>query len=92
MRQAVAIARALVSNPPVLLMDEPMSAMDHTTEQKILAHLLEARRGKTTIVVTRRPAVLELVERVLVVEGGKVAVDGPKEWVLAYLARPGASP
>jgi ATP-binding cassette subfamily C protein LapB len=84
-RQAVAIARALISAPPVLLMDEPTSMMDHTTEQKILARLGEARRGKTTIIVTHRPSVLAIVDRMIVVEGGRVVADGPKEQVLARL-------
>jgi ATP-binding cassette subfamily C protein LapB len=86
MRQAVAIARALIADPPVLLMDEPTSMMDHTTEQRILSRLALARRGKTTLIVTHRPAVLSIVDRMIVIEGGKVAADGPKEQVLARLS------
>jgi ATP-binding cassette subfamily C protein LapB len=87
MRQAVAIARALISDPRVLLMDEPTSMMDHTTEQRILGRLAEARRGKTTLIVTHRPSVLAIVDRLVVVEGGKVVADGPKDQVLGKLAK-----
>lgn len=85
MRQAVTLARALVSNPQVLLLDEPTSMIDQTTERTMLTRLFEARRGKTTVVVTHRPAVLAMVDRVIVIEGGQVVADGPKEAVLAAL-------
>jgi ATP-binding cassette subfamily C protein LapB len=85
MRQAVTLARALVADPAVLLLDEPTSMMDQTTERKLLARLAEVRRGKTTVLVTHRPAVLALVQRVVVVEGGRVVADGPKDAVLAAL-------
>jgi ATP-binding cassette subfamily C protein LapB len=88
MRQAVTIARAIVSNPPVLLLDEPTSMMDHATEHAVLSRLFAMRRGKTTIVVTHRPAVLSYLERVVVVEGGRIAADGPKTQVLQQLGPP----
>jgi ATP-binding cassette subfamily C protein LapB len=61
--------------------------MDHATEQRILQRLREARAGKTTIIVTHRPSVLAIVERLIVVEGGRAVADGPKEQVLALLAK-----
>ena len=93
-RQLVALARCLVTRPQILLMDEPTSSMDAQSEVAFLRQLKEACGHCTLIVVTHRPAVLELVNRVVVVDGGKVAMDGPKAQVLAALsgARPAAAP
>ncbi|MNS16509.1 Toxin RTX-I translocation ATP-binding protein [compost metagenome] len=88
MRQAVTIARAIVADPPVLLLDEPTSMMDHATETALLERLFAMRRGKTTVVVTHRPAVLAFLERVVVVEAGRVLADGPKAQVLQHLGPP----
>jgi len=87
-RQAVTLARALLADPPVLLMDEPTSHMDQTTEQQLIAHLRDSRAGKTTIVITHRPAILALATRTVVVDAGKVALAGPTDSVLQRLARP----
>ncbi len=91
-RQLVALARCLVTKPQILLMDEPTSSMDAQSEVAFLRQLKEAAGGCTLVLVTHRPAVLELVNRVLVIDGGKVAMDGPKAQVLAALsgARPAA--
>ena len=93
-RQLVALARCLVTQPQILLMDEPTSSMDAQSELLFLRQLKEAVGQRTLIVVTHRPAVLELVTRVLVVDGGKVVLDGPKSQVLAALAgvKPSAPP
>ena len=85
-RQLVALARCLVTQPQILLMDEPTSSMDAQSEVLFLRQLKEAVGTRTLIVVTHRPAVLDLVQRVVVVEGGKVALDGPKNLVLAALS------
>lgn len=84
-RQLVALARTLLSRPQVLLLDEPTSAMDSQTEQVFLNHLHTATQGQTLVVVTHRPSLLALVSRIIVIDGGKVALDGPKEHVLAQL-------
>ncbi|WP_326838300.1 type I secretion system permease/ATPase [Halomonas sp. 328] len=84
-RQAVAIARALVSDPQVLLLDEPTSAMDHASEEAFKQRLSEFAKAKTLVVVTHRTSLLSLVERIVVIDGGKVVADGPKEKVLAAL-------
>jgi ATP-binding cassette subfamily C protein LapB len=68
------------------LMDEPTSSMDAQSEALFLRQLHEAARGCTLLVVTHRPAVLELVDRVVVVDGGRIVMDGPKAAVLAALA------
>ena len=85
-RQLVALARCLVTQPQILLMDEPTSSMDAQSEAQFLRQLKEAVGTRTLIVVTHRPAVLELVQRVVVVDAGTVALDGPKHLVLAALS------
>ena len=92
-RQLVALARCLVTRPQILLMDEPTSSMDAQSEVAFLRQLKEACGHCTLVLVTHRPAVLELVNRVVVVDAGRVAMDGPKPQVLAALsgARPAAA-
>ncbi|EIM13323.1 type I secretion system permease/ATPase [Pseudomonas chlororaphis] len=84
-RQLVSLARTLLARPKLLLMDEPTSAMDSQTEALFLEHLKRATEGQTLVVVTHRPSLLSLVDRIIVVDGGKVVADGPKETVLAAL-------
>ncbi len=85
-RQLVALARCLVTRPQILLMDEPTSSMDAQSEVMFLRHLRDAAGTRTLVMVTHRPAVLELVDRVMVVDGGRVVLDGPKAAVLAALS------
>lgn len=89
-RQLVALARCLATQPQILLMDEPTSSMDAQSELLFLRQLKEAAGQRTLIMVTHRPAVLDLVNRIVVVDGGKVVMDGPKQAVLAALS--GAKP
>jgi ATP-binding cassette, subfamily C, bacterial LapB len=89
-RQLVALARCLVTQPRILLMDEPTSSMDAQSEIMFLRQLKEAVGDCTLIMVTHRPAVLELVTRVMVIDAGKVVLDGGKTQVLAALS--GAQP
>ena len=93
-RQLVALARGLVTRPAVLLMDEPTSSMDAQSEAQFIAQLKPLLAARTLVVVTHRPALLELVDRIVVVEGGRVIIDGPKAQVLAVLAgqRPAPAP
>ncbi len=84
-RQAVAIARALVNDPQVLLLDEPSSAMDHASEEAFKAHLKAYARGKTLVVVTHRTSLLSLVDRIIVIDAGKVVADGPRDKVVEAL-------
>jgi ATP-binding cassette, subfamily C, bacterial LapB len=72
--------------PQVLLMDEPTSSMDAQSETAFLRRLKEAVGARSLVVVTHRPAVLELVQRIVVLDQGKVIIDGPKAQVLAALA------
>jgi ATP-binding cassette subfamily C protein LapB len=84
-RQAVALARALFRRPRILLLDEPTSDMDLGTEQFVVQSLHAAAKGRTLIAISHRPAVLALVDRLLVLEGGRLILDGPKEQVFRQL-------
>jgi len=85
-RQLVALARALVAKPQILLMDEPTSSMDAQSEMAFLRQLRDAAGQCTFVVVTHRPAVLELVNRIVVVDSGRMVMDGPRDQVLAALS------
>jgi ATP-binding cassette subfamily C protein LapB len=85
-RQLVALARALVAKPQFLLMDEPTSSMDAQSEMAFLRQLRDAAGACTFVVVTHRPAVLELVNRIVVVDSGRLVMDGPRDQVLAALS------
>jgi ATP-binding cassette, subfamily C, bacterial LapB len=85
-RQAIAVARALLLDPPILLLDEPTSAMDNTTEGRFKARLGTVLTNKTLILVTHRGSLLTLVDRLIVMDGGRIVADGPKEIVMEALA------
>jgi ATP-binding cassette subfamily C protein LapB len=84
-RQAVAIARAVINDPPILLMDEPTGSMDHSSEEEIKQRMRTFAAGKTMIVVTHRTSLLDLVDRIIVIDAGKVVADGPKAQVIEAL-------
>ncbi|MDD7804073.1 MAG: type I secretion system permease/ATPase [Endozoicomonas sp. (ex Botrylloides leachii)] len=84
-RQSIAMARALLMNPPILLLDEPSSAMDNTTELRIKQQLSENHKDKTLILITHKASMLELVDRLIVIDNGHIVADGPKEQVHAAL-------
>jgi ATP-binding cassette subfamily C protein LapB len=84
-RRAVGIARALAGDPPILLMDEPTSNMDPQREARIRQSLLQAVQGKTVLLVTHQPALLDLVDRIIVLDRGHLVLDGPKTAVLKAL-------
>jgi ATP-binding cassette subfamily C protein LapB len=85
-RQALAIARAELLAPPLVLLDEPTSAMDSRSEEQFKARLSASLPGRTLLLVTHRPSLLSLVDRVLVVDGGRVVADGPRDAVMQALA------
>lgn len=85
-RQAIAIARAELLQPPLLLLDEPSSAMDNRTEEQFKARLAAALGGRTLILVTHRGSLLSLVDRLIVMDQGRIVADGPKAEVLNALA------
>lgn len=76
-RQRVALARALLTDAEVLVLVEPTSAVDAHTEARIASRLVDARRGRTTVVVTASPLVLDVVDEVALVQGGRVVARGP---------------
>ena len=84
-RQSIAIARALAGRPPVVVLDEPSSAMDAQTEAALLDRLTDELEGRTLILITHRPALLRLVHRIIVFEHGRIAADGPREAILRKL-------
>jgi ATP-binding cassette subfamily C protein LapB len=85
-RQAVAVARALLLEPPILVFDEPSSAMDHGAEGRLKQRLGEVLAGKTLLLITHRASLLSLVERLIVLDGGRVVADGPRAAILKSLA------
>jgi ATP-binding cassette subfamily C protein LapB len=84
-RQSIAIARALLRDPPILIMDEPTNAMDSKTEGQFKKKLADYMNGKTVILVTHKSSMLELVDRLLVLESGRVIADGSKPEVVQAL-------
>ncbi|WP_228256064.1 type I secretion system permease/ATPase [Malaciobacter marinus] len=86
-RQAVTLARALISNPNILMLDEPTNSMDRQTEKMFIDRIKNIIEDKTLIVVTHKTSLLQLVDRVIIVEDGKIILDGPKEEVFNKLGK-----
>ena len=84
-RQAVGIARAVLGDAPILLLDEPSSAMDHQSEDALKAKLRRYTVGKTVVLVTHRTSLLELIDRLVVIDNGQIMADGPKAQVVEAL-------
>jgi ATP-binding cassette, subfamily C, bacterial LapB len=84
-RKSVALARGVVHEPPILLMDEPTGSMDHSTELAVKKNLVQFIAGRTMLVVTHRNSLLELVDRIIVIDNGKLVADGPRETVVQAL-------
>jgi len=80
-RQGVGIARAFISKPAILLLDEPTSAMDHSGEDAIKRRLVEATRNKTLVLISHRSSLYDLVNRIIVIDSGRIVADGPKDQV-----------
>ena len=85
-RQSVGLARAVLHNAPILLLDEPTSAMDFSTESQVTTRIGAFARGKTVVLVTHRTSMLAMVNRVIVIDGGKVVADGPRDRIMEALA------
>ena len=85
-RQGVGIARAVLHNAPLLLLDEPTSAMDFSTEALVTQRMQAFTEGKTVVLVTHRTSMLSFVDRVIVVDQGKIVADGPRERIMQALA------
>ena len=87
-RQAIALARALASDPSILLLDEPSSALDNQAEAALIARLSKATKGKTLLVVTHRMSMVRLVDRIIVLDKGRIMIDGPREDVIRAMTLP----
>ena len=84
-RQSVALARAMLLAPPVYVLDEPTNSMDNSSEEYIKQKLQQELAGKTLLVVTHRASLLTLVDRIIVIDHGRVVADGPRDQVLEAL-------
>ncbi|MCW9035138.1 MAG: type I secretion system permease/ATPase [Rhodospirillales bacterium] len=88
-RQLIALARALVSDPKTMLLDEPTSMMDMNSERRFCQKVSSLLPGKTMLLVTHRPSLFSLVNRIIVLGQGKVVADGPRDNILAHANRSG---
>ena len=86
-RQNVALTRALLLDPPILLLDEPTSAMDNTGEERLKQRLSAMIGSKTLLLVTHRASMLSLVDRLIIVDRGQIIADGPKGSVMEALKK-----
>jgi ATP-binding cassette subfamily C protein LapB len=84
-RQGVAIARAMLLDPPILILDEPTSAMDFTSETRFKDRLRQLASAKTVVIVTHRTSLVDLADRIIVIDGGRIVADGPRETVVEAL-------
>ena len=84
-RQSIALGRAVLLNEPILILDEPTNSLDNTTESIVKKRLLEYTRDRTLLLVTHKAPMLELVDRLIVMDEGRIVMDGPKEEVLNAL-------
>jgi ATP-binding cassette subfamily C protein LapB len=84
-RQGVAIARAVLLDPPILLLDEPTSSMDFSSEEQLKGRLRRFTEHKTMVIVTHRLSLLDLSHRIIVMDGGQVVADGPRDKVVEAL-------
>ncbi len=80
-RQGVGIARAFISKPSILLLDEPTSAMDHSGEDAIKRRLIDTTKNKTLVLISHRSSLYDLVNRIIVIDSGRIVADGPKDQV-----------
>ena len=84
-RQAIALARALLTDPPILLLDEPTSNMDNRSESLVKEELAKLDKRTTLILITHRTTMLDAVDRLVVLDHGAIVADGPREEVLQML-------
>ncbi len=85
-RQSVALARALLHDPEVLILDEPTSNMDKATESLLRTRLAKLVEGKTLVLITHRASLLALVNRLIIIDNGRVVADGPRDEVLEAIS------
>ncbi|ENV32570.1 putative ATP-binding component of a transport system [Acinetobacter gerneri DSM 14967 = CIP 107464 = MTCC 9824] len=81
-RQAFLLTRLLLCQPNILLLDEPTASIDDVSEKQLIDHLKVWLANRTLVVATHRRAVLELVDRIIVVNEGRIVMDGPRDQIL----------
>lgn len=86
-KQSIALARALIGQPPIIILDEPTSAVDVETERRLMANLDAEFKDRTLILITHRPSLLRLVDRIVMLSSGKVVADGSPEQVSARISK-----
>lgn len=85
-KQMILLSRMLLRNPKIVLMDEPTSFMDEGLEAQVLRNINTWAAGRTLVVVTHRPAILKIVDRIIIVEDGRIIDDGPRDKILKKYA------
>ncbi len=85
-RQSIGWARLWLQNPSIVLLDEPTAALDQTLERTLVSRLSTWLEGRTALIATHRTPILALSTRTLILQNGRLVVDGPREQVLAHLA------
>jgi len=83
----VAVGRGLMAKPKILLLDEPTSSLDNTSEERLKQQLAEIVADKTLLLVTHRTSMLSLVDRLVIVDRGQIVADGPKASILEALKK-----
>lgn len=86
-RQSIGWARLWLQDPSVCLLDEPTAALDQTLEATLVSRLSQWLQGRTAIIATHRVPILQLTERTMILQNGRLAVDGPRDEVLAHLTK-----
>ena len=84
-RQSIGWARLWLQNPKICLLDEPTAALDQTLEKVLVDRLQTWLKGRTAVIATHRVPILQLTTRTLILQNGRMAVDGPRDQVLAHL-------
>ena len=86
-KQSVSIARALLHNPKILVLDEPTSSLDSRSEEMFMKRLQLVIKDKTLILITHKASLLALVDRLVVIDEGRIVEDGPREEVFEKLMK-----
>lgn len=84
-KQGVGIARAFLTRPAILLLDEPTSAMDHSGEDAIKKRLLDVSENKTLLLISHRSSLFDLAQRIIVIDAGRIVADGEKNQIIEAL-------